>query len=152
MTRSIDSVNVESSDRPAGRDPVIEGPDVGERPNLDELTSSRVVRVSIRPDAPIGGCQRPAKRRRSATPLPAVKAVTARGLAPTDGGSDEPEQGEDHRHDPQDMEGETSPGEDQHDEEQEEQEHVGIVPAAPGVKRKSENVLRAGVRLLSGRR
>jgi len=66
---------------------------------------------------PIEDPRRPATRTRAEPLLPAIEAVAARRLAPSDRGSDEPEQGKDHRHDPQDMEGETSPREDQHDEE-----------------------------------
>ena len=38
------------------------------------------------------------------------------GLAPPEGGSDEPEEGEDHRGDPKDVESETGTREDHHNE------------------------------------
>ena len=118
MTRSIVSVNAESADR---------RPDVQsswmvrtwiERTRTATTLLPSVGLAHVEADrGPIQG-----RRRRAPDPgrtlLPAIEPVAARRLAPPDRGSDEPEQGEDHRHDPQDMEGETSPREDQHDEEQ----------------------------------
>jgi hypothetical protein len=72
--------------------------------------------------------------------LPAIEAVATGGLAPPDGGSDEPEEGKDHRGDPKDVEGKTGPREDQHNEEDKKQDHAGIVPLDPGVKREGQRV------------
>jgi hypothetical protein len=63
--------------------------------------------------------------------------VSTRGLATPDGGTDQPEQGEDHRSDPEDVEGKTSPGENKHDEEQQQQDHASILPAGSGLKTQS---------------
>jgi hypothetical protein len=61
--------------------------------------------------------------------------VATRRLAPPEGGSDEPEEGEDHRGDPKDVEGETGPREDQHNEEKENENHVDTVPIGLTSKR-----------------
>jgi hypothetical protein len=54
--------------------------------------------------------------------------VATGGLAPPDGGPDEPKEGKDHRGDPKDMESKTGPNEDQHNEENEKEDHADTVP------------------------
>lgn len=68
-------------------------------------------------------------------PLPAIEPVATGGLAPPEGGPDEPEEGKDHRDDPEDMKRKTGAREDQHDEENEKEDHAGIVPFYPVAKR-----------------
>ncbi len=57
------------------------------------------------------------------------------GLATPDSGSDEPEEGEDHCGDPEDMEGKTGPHEDQHNEENKKKDHTYTVPIDLASKR-----------------
>jgi hypothetical protein len=78
-------------------------------------------------------------------PLPAIKPVAPGGLAPPDGGPDEPEEGKDHRGDPKDMKRKAGAREDQHNEENEKQDHAGIVPLDPVVKRERRYVEKNGV-------
>jgi hypothetical protein len=67
--------------------------------------------------------------------LPAIEPVATGGLAPPDGGSDEPEEAKDHRGDPKYVEGKTGPDEDQHDHKNKEQDHTEAIPIYPVCKR-----------------
>jgi hypothetical protein len=57
--------------------------------------------------------------------------MTPGGFTTPECGADEPEDGEDHGGDPEEVDGETQAGEEDHDKEDEQEDHVSTVPNSP---------------------